>query len=189
MGHVFIKKENLLRYAKGNTPEHKQEVHICEDTRTRKKKQEAKYRSAYLADRGYMQLKELLIPLKVRVDRRLVLTFLSLVMVILIHRHRNQGLLLSELGGYILDPNQAPAGTKRFSRLLHSSGWSSEDIVKYLWAQADQRVKNIRAEKLTVLVVWDESVIEKPECLQLEGLCAVKSSEAEQAWLLQSTWW
>jgi hypothetical protein len=29
-----------------------------------------------------------------------------------------------------------------------------------------------------VLVIWDESVIEKPESLQLEGLCAVRSSKA-----------
>ena len=34
-------------------------------------------------------------------DRRLVETFLALVMAILMHRHRNHGLLLSELGGYL----------------------------------------------------------------------------------------
>jgi hypothetical protein len=31
-----------------------------------------------------------------------------------------------------------------------------------------------------VLVVWDESVIEKPESLQLEGLCAVRSGKAKR---------
>jgi hypothetical protein len=35
-------------------------------------------------------------------DRRLVMTFLGLVMSIMEHRHRNNGLLLSELGGYLL---------------------------------------------------------------------------------------
>ena len=90
---------------------------MCEDTRSSTKKQESKHRSAYLADRCYIHLKGFLAQLKVGMDRRLVQTFLSLVMVILIHRHRNQGLLLSELGGYLLEPGQAPAGTKRISRL------------------------------------------------------------------------
>jgi len=153
---------------------------MCEDTRTSRKKQESKHRSAYIADRCYLHLKGLLGQLKVGMDRRLVQTFLSLVMVILIHRHRNQGLLLSELGGYLLDPGQAPAGTKRISRLLHAPRWSSEDIVRYLWAQADRRVEELRAERHTVLAIWDESVIEKPESLQLEGLCAVKSSKAKR---------
>jgi len=91
--------------------------------------QEPKYRSANLADRCYIHLKGLLIQLKVRMDWRMVQTFLSQVMVIFMHRHHNQGLLLSELGGYILNPDQTPAGTKRISCLLHLSGWSSEDIV------------------------------------------------------------
>lgn len=46
----------------------------------------------------------LLVGMKQRVDRRLVTTFLGLVMVIVMHRHRNHGLLLSELGGYLLEP-------------------------------------------------------------------------------------
>lgn len=151
-----------------------------EDNRTLQKKQESKHRSAYLADCCYIHLKALLVQLKVGMDRRLVQTFLSLVMVILIHRHRNHGLLLSELGGYLLDPDQAPAGTKRISRLLHAPGWSSEDIVTYLWEQGDRRVEELRCEGQTVLAIWDESVIEKPESLHLEGLCAVKSSKAKR---------
>ena len=42
-------------------------------------------------------------------------------MVIVMHRHRNHGLLLSELGGYLMGAEQAPAGTKRISNLIHSS--------------------------------------------------------------------
>ena len=151
---------------------------MCEDTRRGTKKQESKYRSAYIADRCYIHLKGLLTQLKVGMDRWVVQTFLSLVMVILIHR--NQGLLLSELGGYMLEPYQAPAGTKRISRLLHAPGWSSENIVRYLWAQADRRVEELRAVRHTILAIWDESVIEKPESLHLEGLCAVKSSKAKR---------
>jgi hypothetical protein len=41
-------------------------------------------------------------------------------------------------------------------------------------------VEELRAERHTVLAIWDESVIEKPESLQLEGLCAVKSSKAKR---------
>jgi hypothetical protein len=38
------------------------------------------------------------------------------------------GLLLSELGGYLLGPDQAPAGTKRISNLVHAADWSDADI-------------------------------------------------------------
>ena len=41
-------------------------------------------------------------PLLEQMDRRLVKTFFDLVLVILIHRHRNNGLLLSELGKQLL---------------------------------------------------------------------------------------
>jgi len=80
----------------------------------------------------------------------------------------------------LLEPDQAPAGTKRISRLLHASGWSSEEIVRYLWERAEQRVAELRAEGETILAIWDESVIEKPESLSLEGLCAVQSSKAKR---------
>ena len=40
-----------------------------------------------------------LVELKQKVDRRLVKTFLGLVIVLVMHRHRHQGLVLSELGG------------------------------------------------------------------------------------------
>lgn len=43
----------------------------------------------------------ILVKLNQKLDRRLVNTFLGLVMAIIMHRHRNNGLLLSELGGYV----------------------------------------------------------------------------------------
>lgn len=150
------------------------------DNSRRRKKQESIHRSSYLADRCYFHLKTLLVQMNSRLDRRLVQTFLGIVMVILMHRHRNQGLLLSELGGYLMEPDQAPAGTKRISRLLHAQGWESEDIERYLWEQADQRVTELHEQNQTVLAIWDESVIEKPESLHLEGLCPVKSSKAKR---------
>jgi len=42
------------------------------------------------------------------------------------------------------------------------------------------------------LVLWDECVLEKPASIQLEGLCAVRSSKARrrvshQTWLLHKS--
>jgi hypothetical protein len=136
--------------------------------------------SAWLERSCYRYLYGLLAALDSCLDRRLVETFLGLVLVVIMHRHRNQGLLLSELGGYLKHAEQAPAGTKRISRLLHSPKWSAEMIETYLWTQADEQVDDLEAAGQQVLVVWDESVIEKPESLQLEGLCAVHSSKAKR---------
>lgn len=61
-------------------------------------------------------------------DRRLVETFLGLVLAIVIHRNRPHGLVLSELGGYVKPAWQAAAGTKRISNLLRSKRWSAEIV-------------------------------------------------------------
>jgi hypothetical protein len=116
--------------------------------------------------------------LHVRMDRRLVKTFLDLVLVILIHRHRNNGLLLSELGDQLLGGERGPAGVKRIANLLHSPKWSSTLILNELWKQAQQRVRELVRQKEAVYVIWDESVLEKSESLKAEGLCAVRSSKA-----------
>ena len=124
------------------------------------------------------ELWPLLVGMKQSVDRRLVTTFLGLVMVILMHRHRNHGLWLSELGGYLLEPGHCQAGTKRISNLLHSQQWDASLIEEYLWQQGTQKVKELRGTAEQPLVIWDESVLEKPESLAAEGLCAVRSSKA-----------
>jgi hypothetical protein len=90
--------------------------------------------------------------------------------VIVKFRHPRDGLLLSELGGYILDPEHAPAGTKRISNLIRSTKWSYRLIETFLWEKADQHIEDTEDE---VLVAWDESVLEKPESIAIEGLCAV----------------
>ena len=61
-------------------------------------------------------LSSLLCALDARLDRRLVHTFSLLVEAIIRFRHRQHGLLLSELGAYLLSPDKAPAGTKRPGR-------------------------------------------------------------------------
>src|SRR5579884_4286720 len=66
------------------------------------------------------QLVQFLYPLSVLLDKRLERTFLQLVQVIITSRDRANGLLLSELGSYLLSPGQAAAGTKRLSNLLPS---------------------------------------------------------------------
>lgn len=92
------------------------------DTRQKQPTQgENRNYARYLADRCYQQLKPLLEQLNAEIDRRLVI-------VIVMHRHRHHGLLLSELGGYLLSPAQAPAGTKRIHNLLHSSKWCAEMV-------------------------------------------------------------
>ncbi len=135
-------------------------------------------RSALLADHCYHFLRPLLTALDRRLDRRLVETFLGTVLAILIHRHRNHGLVLSELGGYLLSPAQAPAGTKRLQHLLGAPSWSAQDTDEFLGSQADQRVAELETAGETALAVWDESGLEKPESQSLEGLGPVRSTKA-----------
>lgn len=136
--------------------------------------------SQVLADLCYRFVRPLLGELAGRMDRRLVQTFLDLLQVIILHRHRNHGLLLSELGGCLLGAQQAPAGTKRISNLLASLAWKAQAIEDYLWQQADQAIDQRSAPQEDVYVIWDESVLEKAESLKAERLCAVRSSKASR---------
>src|SRR5689334_18015589 len=68
-----------------------------------------------------------------RLDRRLVSTFLATLIAIAQWRNRNHGLLLSELGAYLLSPEHAPAGTKRLSNLLRSPRWQASLLADWLW--------------------------------------------------------
>lgn len=139
---------------------------------------QARVRSKVVADGCYAFLKPLLVDLNRKMDRRLVQTFLGATLAIIMHRHRNHGLLLSELGGYLLSPGQAPAGTKRLSRLLHSRRWEAGMVEDFLWQEADKQVEELMSRGKTTLVVWDESVLEKAESLKLEGLGPVRSTKA-----------
>ena len=144
------------------------------DKTEREKRQEAEVMSI----RCWQFLRGLMGALNKVLDRRLVKTFMDLVQIILIHRHRNNGLLLSELGDQLLGGEHGPAGTKRISNLLHSQGWVSKVIEEYLWKQGDDRVEALLSPQEDVYAIWDESVIEKSESLKAEGLCAVRSSKA-----------
>jgi len=111
-------------------------------------------------------------------DKRLVATCFATLQALVIHRHSRNGLLLSELGGYLVSPSQAPAGTKRLSNLLRSNRWQAAVIDRFLWGRAEQAVAVLSQAGERVLALWDESVLEKPESIALEGLCPVRSSRA-----------
>jgi len=150
---------------------------MYEDKRRRQAKQD---KSIVLEQHLYGFMGDLLWGLNEQMDRRLVSTFLGLVMAIIMHRHRNHGLLLCELGGNLLGPERCCAGTKRISKLLHSEKWKAKSINRYLWQRGTDRVTELQAEDELPLILWDESVLEKAESLKAERLCAVRSSKAQR---------
>jgi len=133
-----------------------------------------------LAHRLTVFLAPLLRTLDQRLDRRLVSTFRATLIAIVQWRNRAHGLLLSELGAYLLTPEQAPAGTKRLSNLLRSERWKASLLADWLWQQANARIQALRSAGEDVLLVWDGSVLEKPETIKNDDLCAVRSSKARR---------
>lgn len=111
-------------------------------------------------------------------DKRLVRTLLGLLQAMLIHRHHEHGLLLSELGAYLAGDAHAPAGTKRLSNLLRSRKWSHTLIEEELWRRAETKVTEVEAAGGRPLLLWDESQIEKSETIASPDLCGVRSSKA-----------
>ena len=150
------------------------------DTSGRGVGQGSRHQSAVLTDLSYRFVQTLLQSMNRRMDRRLVKTLFDLMLVMVMHRHRNHGLLLSELGGYLLGEGQAPAGTKRISNLLGSRNWSAQEVEDFLWERADQAIDERIGPQDDVYVIWDESVIEKAESLAAEGLCPVRSSKSRR---------
>jgi len=132
----------------------------------------------------FQQLHQFVQPLAQQLDElldsRLVGTFVALLGCIMRHRHNSMGLLLSELGGKLLGESSAPAGTKRISNLLRSKKWSHSLIEQHLLGQAQQQARDLQAKGQAGLLLWDESVVEKPESIRSEGLCAVRSSKAKR---------
>lgn len=125
-------------------------------------------------------LQPLLAQLDAQIDRRLVQTFARTIDAILSFRNRPHGLLLSELGGYLLDPKHAAAGTKRLSNLLRSSKWSAQLSEAFLWQRATTYLEELEQQGEEALVLWDESVLEKPESIANPDLGSVRSSKAHR---------
>lgn len=115
-----------------------------------------------------------------QLDSRLVRTLGATVQVLVQHRYRCSGLLLSELGAFLTSPDKAPAGTKRLSNLLRSTRWGAELIADYLWECAEKRLRDWICRERGPLALWDQSVWEKPESIALEGLGSVVSSKAKR---------
>lgn len=136
--------------------------------------------SNMLAHQLYLFIQPLLRDLSHRLDVRLVRTFLATLVAIIEWRNRPNGLLLSELGAFLAGPAHAPAGTKRLSRLLRAADWQASLIACWLWEQACAAVSHQIAAGEVPLLVWDESVLEKPESLKSEGLGSVRSSKARR---------
>jgi hypothetical protein len=153
---------------------------MLKNTLGREEKQEALEKSWEIKELCLRYLTPLLSKLDQVMDARLVNTLFDLVLVIVIHRDRHQGLILSELGGELFGEKPAPAGSKRISNLLHSKRWQAEQIEAELWQQGDQRVEQLECSNDEALVIWDESEVEKPESLAAEGLCPVRSSKARR---------
>ena len=139
-----------------------------------------KQNAQYLHDKLEGFVNSLLRELDQQLDKRLVRTFLLTLQAIICFRHSQYGLLLSELGGYILSPAQAPAGAKRLSNLLRSNRWTYRVIARFLWREADAHITQLEQDEQPAIVAWDESVWEKPESLHSEGLSAVRSSKARR---------
>jgi hypothetical protein len=133
-----------------------------------------------LRSRLLIFLAPLLRTLDHQLDRRLVLTFFATLQALLIWRHRNLALLLSELGSYLAPPAHAPAGTKRISNLLRSTHWQADLIGDELWRQAKAQVSALRQAGQQALLIWDDSVLEKPESEQGNEFCPVRSSKARR---------
>jgi hypothetical protein len=153
---------------------------MLKDTLSQAEKQEGQEKSGELLDLCIRFLTPLLAKLNQQLDIRLVNTFVDLVQVIVLHRERHQGLILSELGGELLGEAHAPAGAKRIGNLLRSKHWKAAQIDAELWQQGDAKVEQLNCSNDEALVIWDESEIEKPESLQAEGLCPVRSSKARR---------
>jgi len=138
------------------------------------------HQAEVLSQLCYVFVRPVLSRLQAGLDRRLVQTLLDLLQVIVMHRHRQQGLVLSELGGYLLGPAQSPAGTKRIDRLLKSPRWQAATLIDYLWEKGDEAVQRLTHPQDDIYAIWDESVLEKPESLKAERLGPVRSSKARR---------
>jgi hypothetical protein len=130
--------------------------------------------------RNFFQFLEPLVrELDVTVDKRPLRTLVQTVEALLVFRERAHGLLLSELGD-AMDGLGGGGGTKRLSTLIHHQGWKARQIDEYLLQRADEQVEQWEVAGEDGLLIWDGTVLEKPESLKAEGLCAVRSSKAKR---------
>lgn len=150
------------------------------DTNKNNSSRSGKELSGYFKKRLSQFIEPLFLSLDALIDIRLVRTLEATVVAIIRHRHRQNGLLLSELGEYLAGPDHAPAGTKRLSNLLRSPKWGSSEIMEFLLCKSVLLAQNWRHEGRRPVLLYDDGVVEKPESLRAEGLCAVRSSKSKR---------
>jgi hypothetical protein len=63
--------------------------------------------------------------------------------------------------------------------LIRHRKWQASDIDSFVWQRADAQLQQWEQLGEEGLVIWDGTVLEKPESLAAEGLCAVRSSKAK----------
>jgi len=182
---MFLKKDLLCKFENRDNrfggPIKTQEVFMYKTLLQNKSKQSsAQSGASFLLHKAEQYLGGFLSQLDKQIDHRLVRTFFDLFMVIQTFRNRAMGLVLSELGGYICGPSHAPAGTKRISNLLRSKKWDYSIIDGFLFSKAAQRIKELQEKGKRVLLLWDDSQLEKPESWFSEGLCSVGSSKGKR---------
>jgi hypothetical protein len=66
------------------------------------------------------------------------------------------------------------------SNLLRSPRWSAKRLADTLWQQADAHVQALRASGEEPFLEWDGRVLEKPETIKNDDLCALRSSKARR---------
>lgn len=112
------------------------------------------------------------------VDIRPLRTLVQTVEAILAFRDSTHGLLLTELGSYLDGLEGGTGGTKRLGTVLRHEKWKARQIDAFLLQRAEEQIQRWEALGEDGLLIWDGTVLEKPESLVPEGLCAVRSSKA-----------
>ena len=113
------------------------------------------------------------------VDIRPLRTLVQTVEAILTFRDQSHGLLLSELGDHMDGlEGGGGGGTKRLETVIHHQQWEAQEIDECLLWRVDQQMQEWKAQGEDGLMLWDGTILEKPESVKAEGLCAVRSSKA-----------
>lgn len=136
--------------------------------------------TGFILHRVDAYLKPLLEELDGQVDKRLVRTFCQVFIVVVAFRNRSLGLLLTQLGKFMCGFKQACAGVKRISNLLRSKKWDHKLIEDFWLQRCEKRLEQLQQQGKRVLLLWDDSVVEKSESWFSEGLCSVASSKGKR---------
>jgi hypothetical protein len=112
-----------------------------------------------------------------KVDKRPLKTLVQVVEAILAFRDEAHGLVLSELGDYLDRLHGGGGGAKRLATLIHHPKWKAQEIEAFLWGRAKEQLEDWEGQGQDGLLIWDATMLEKPESLKAEGLCPVRSSK------------